>query len=255
MDRPSATGTILDGTRRRPRGHLLQPFVLVFGKPTRERPRPLTHRKLGSPLLKSLRSGFSLVEALVVLAISGMALAIIFTIGTKAGDTGFSLGRRAMDASETDISISDVRALIRSVALRPPATFRADGDVPTLGSPERFEAEVVMERANQCGPSGWTGRLILAIAVDEERSQLTCEAGGRRHVLIELDSGQAAFSYSRDGRSWGPTYTNAPTDGQRATELLSETVWIRFASSGSGDIVESASSGPPEAWLRFDRDL
>lgn len=205
--------------------------------------------------MKSHRSGFSLVEALVVLAIGGMALAIIFTIGTKAGDTGFNLGRRAMDASESDISTSDVRALIRSIALRPPATFRAEGDVPMLGSPERFEAEVVMERANQCGPSGWTGRLVLAIAVDGRLSRLTCEAGDRRHVLIEMDSGPAAFSYSRDGRSWGPTYTNAPADGQRATELISETVWIRFASSGSDDIVESASSGSPEAWLRFDRDL
>ena len=33
------------------------------------------------------RAGFSLIEALVVLAIGGMALAVIFSIGIKAGDT------------------------------------------------------------------------------------------------------------------------------------------------------------------------
>ena len=65
------------------------------------------------------RSGFSLIEALVVLAIGGMALAIIFSIGIKAGDTGFSLGRRAMSAADLDVSVSDVRVLIAPFPAHP----------------------------------------------------------------------------------------------------------------------------------------
>lgn len=203
----------------------------------------------GRVRLKPSRSGFSLIEALVVLAISGMALAVIFTIGTKAGDTGFGLGRRAMAASDSDIAISDLRSIIRSVALRPPSTFQPDRDVAVTGQSDRFQAEVVMERANQCAPLGWAGRMVLTIESAGGRSQLVCEAAGRKTVLIDLGAATATFAYSRDGRAWNPDYTNVPVDGEAATELLSETVWVRLASSGSGDVVEAASSGPPQAWL------
>lgn len=184
-----------------------------------------------------------------------MALAVIFTIGTKAGDTGFGLGRRAIAASETDISISDLRSLIRSVALRPPATFRTQGGAPVLGQSERFEAEVVMERANQCAPLGWAGQMVLTVASGRGTRQLICEAGGRATVLFDLGAGSGSFSYSRDGRTWTPTYTNLPRDSVDATDLRSETVWVRFASPAIGDVVEVASSGAPDAWILLNDGL
>lgn len=197
------------------------------------------------------RSGFSLIEALVVLAISGMALAIIFTIGKKAGDTGFGLGRRAMAASESDIAISDLRTLIQSVALRPVASFAPEIDIPVLGTDKRFEADVVMSRANQCAPLGWAGRITVSVESDRGHNQLVCEADGNKSVLIDLGTAAASFSYSRDGKSWSPGYTNAPQGAAAATTLHSETVWVRFASPEFGDIVESATSGPPDAWTRI----
>lgn len=205
--------------------------------------------------LKPPRVGFSLIEALVVLAISGMALAVIFTIGTKAGDTGFGLGRRAMAASDIDIAISDLRGIIRSVALRPPATFRPDSDRAVVGQSDRFEAEVVMERANQCAPLGWAGQMVLTIESNGGRSQLICEASGRKAVLMELGAGPASFSFSRDSRTWTDSYTNVPQDGQQSTELVSETVSVRFASPAFGDVVEVASSGSPLAWLDVNREM
>ena len=201
------------------------------------------------------RAGFSLIEALVVLAISGMALAVIFSIGTKAGDTGFGLGRRAMAASESDLSIGDLRSLIRSVALRPPSTFQADTDVAAVGTPTRLEVDVVMERANLCGPLGWAGRLVLIVETEAGRSRLICEAAGRRNVIMELGFGAAQFSYSTTGRDWMPTYSNAPLDGQAATQIRSETVWVRLASDEMGDVIEMATSGPADTWVRFGRDL
>lgn len=184
-----------------------------------------------------------------------MALAIIFTIGTKAGDTGFGLGRRAMAASESDISISDLRSLVRSVALRPPSTFAAEGDRPVIGSPDRFEADVVMERANQCGPLGWSGRMVLTVETQGGSNRLVCEAGGRKAVLFELGASTASMTYSRDGKVWVQNYTNAPADGQDATEGRSETVWVCLSSPVFGDVVEAATSGSPDPWLRINRDL
>ena len=40
--------------------------------------------------------GFSLMEAMVVLIIGGMALMLVFAIGGRAAEIGFGLGRRAL---------------------------------------------------------------------------------------------------------------------------------------------------------------
>ena len=205
--------------------------------------------------MKSHRSGFSLIEALVVLAISGMALAVIFTIGTKAGDAGVGLGRRAMAASDSDLATGDLRSIVRSVALRPRATFDLERDQAVVGEPSRLGADVVFERANQCGPLGWAGRIELTIETTPASTRLMCERGGRKIELIDLGAGPAAFSYSIDGRSWAPTYTNAPRNGEQATDIRSETVWVRLASPAYGDVVEAASSGIPFPWARLFDDL
>ncbi len=201
--------------------------------------------------LDRVRSGFSLIEALVVLAIGGMALAIIFSIGVKAGDTGFGLGRRAMSAADADVAASDLRTILHSLALRPPNTYLVDVDQPVVGDPARLEGDVVMERATQCAPQGWAGRLVLAIEPRGAGKVLTCRAGATTTVLIEAPIG-AAFSYSADGQAWAPTYTNQPPAQPRFGELRSEAVWIRFAAAPVADIVEMASSGRPEAWVRPD---
>lgn len=197
------------------------------------------------------RSGFSLIEALVVLAIGGMALAIIFSIGVKAGDTGFGLGRRAMTTSEADVAASDLRTIIRSIALRPDATAIAALDQAVNGGPTELQADVVMERATQCAPEGWAGRLTLGIEPKGGRNALVCTAGNRRTTLLTSPNPTAAFSYSTDGATWTQTYTNQPLPQQAFEALHSETVWVRFAAQPI-DIVERVTSGRPEAWGRPD---
>lgn len=202
---------------------------------------------------RSRRAGFSLIEALVVLAIGGLALAVIFSIGTKAGDAGFKLGRGAMAAADRDVAVGDVRATVRSIALRPPTTFLPDVDKPMDGQAQRLEAEVVMERATQCAPQGWTGRLVLEILNEGGERVLTCQAGDRpRTRLMVLGAGESAFTYSTDGVTWNPAYANTPQprgDGP----LLPENLWVRL-DAPSVDVVELASSGQPETWIRVGAD-
>lgn len=198
------------------------------------------------------RLGFSLIEALVVLAIGGMALAIIFSIGTKAGETGFGLGRRAMAASESDVAASDLRAIIRSIALRPSAAALSDVDRPSTGDARRLETDVVMERSTQCAPEGWAGRLTLEIQTRGAGSALVCSAGDRKATLVVLPGQNAALSYSRDGTAWSPAFSSAPLDQAAFEQPRSETVWVRFAARPIIDIVESATSGRPESWARPD---
>jgi prepilin-type N-terminal cleavage/methylation domain-containing protein len=201
------------------------------------------------------RPGFSLIEALVVLAIGGMALAIIFSIGVKAGDTGFSLGRRAMSAADLDVSISDARTLIRSIALRPPETFNAAVDRPLSGAPDRLEADVVMERATQCAPQGWTGRMVLTVQRQDGQGLLTCQAGSDPTTLITTSDPTARLSYSTDGVTWSDAYASATRpEANEDGQMRSIRLFVRFQ-GGAVDVLEAAGSGRPESWIRFDDPL
>ncbi len=204
---------------------------------------------------RAQRPGFSLIEALVVLAIGGMALAIIFSIGTKAGDAGFSLGRRAMSAADLDVSVGDVRVMIRSIALRPSETFDAQIDRPVVGAPDRLQADVVTERATQCAPQGWAGRMVLAVRTERGQGVLTCQAGGEPVTLISTSDPKARLSYSTDGVTWSSDIEHggqaeAPTGGP----IRSIRLFVRFQ-GGAVDVLEAAHSGRPESWIRFDDPL
>jgi len=186
-----------------------------------------------------------------VLAISGMALAVIFSIGVRAGDSGFALGRRAMSAADQDIAAADFRSIVRSVIVRPARTFRTDIDFPFIGAPNRFEGEVVMERATQCAPAGWAGRVTLSVERQGSGSALICRAGAVATRLLETRDPNATLSYSRDGRAWEPSVTNRPASISSTGPLASEALYIRFSGGIQHDILEMASSGRPEAWVRF----
>lgn len=197
------------------------------------------------------RGGFSLIEALVVLAIGGMALAVIFSIGVKAGDTGFHLGRRAMAVADTDISVSDARTLIRSIAVRPPETFNEATDLQIDGRSDLLQADIVAERANQCTSVGWAGRIRLSVENTGPERQLICEAGDKRVVLLSTTDREAALSYSTDGVLWSDSYVSPKRQVVREGGMRSTRLFVRFR-GGAVDLIEGAGSGRPESWMRFD---
>lgn len=199
------------------------------------------------------RAGFSLIEALVVLAIGGMALAVIFSIGIKAGDTGFALGRRAMSVADADVAISDLRAIIRSISLRPPATIVEGVDQPIVAGPERLEADAVMERATGCAPQGWAGRLTLTIETQGAERVLMCQAGPRKTPIMTLPRGAtAAFSYSSDSATWVAAFESPRAPSNDTESFRSQSLWVRLHAGPTLDIVDLAASGRPERWTRPD---
>ena len=200
------------------------------------------------------RAGFSLIEALVVLAIGGMALAIIFSIGMKAGDAGFALGRRAMSAADADVAISDLRSIIRSLSLRPPATIVEGVDLPIIAGPGRLEADAVMERATGCAPQGWAGRLTLTIEIQGAERIVMCQAGTRKTPIMTLPRGSAAaaFSYSSDSATWVSAFESPSAPSNDTESFYSQSLWVRLKAGPSLDIGDLATSGRPERWTRPD---
>lgn len=194
--------------------------------------------------------GFSLIEALVVLAIAGMVLAIVFSIGIRAGDAGFALGRRALESSDSDISRSDFRVIVQSMALRPNNMFAA-GDPATVGADRRLESEVVMARSTQCALKGWAG--ILRLEIRDQvggGSAVVCLAGDREIVLFRVPRAQAQFSYSVDGVNWTPTFDNTPPDRQDFANIRSANLWVRLRGGSDLDLVARATTGRPDVWIR-----
>lgn len=200
------------------------------------------------------RSGFSLIEALVVLAIGGMALAVIFSIGIKAGDTGFSLGRRAMAVADADVAISDLRSIIRSISLRPTAMIIEGVDQPVIAGPLRLEADAVMERATGCAPQGWAGRLTLTIETQGAERVVMCQAGPRKTPIMTLPRGSAAaaFSYSSDRAAWVSAFESPKAPSNDTESFRSQSLWVRLRGGPTLDIVDMAASGRPERWTRPD---
>lgn len=188
----------------------------------------------------------------MVLAIAGMVLAIIFSIGLRAGDVGFGLGRRALEASDSDISRSDFRVTIQSMALRPTNTF-APSDPVTRGNPTRLETEVVMARSTQCALKGWAGILTIEILPETGGGGVVmCRAGTREVVLFRLPDRSAALSYSTDGLTWSTDFENTPEEQQDFGNIRSAALWVRLSAAPDLDLVARASSSRPELWARPD---
>lgn len=197
------------------------------------------------------RPGFSLIEALVVLAIGSMALALIFSIGRSASDNGFRLGRNALTAADNEIAVSDARTAIASLLIRPVAVINDPERQAIMGTATSIEGEAVMRRATACAPRGWQGRLRLSIEPVGGRPALFCHAGPKSVRLMLLGPG-ATFSYSTDGVLWVPVWTNAPaaaTGIVTAPPLESATVYLRLTNPGGPDIMETASTGFPSSWF------
>jgi hypothetical protein len=200
------------------------------------------------------RAGFSLIEALVVLLVAGMALMLVFSIGGQSARTGFALGRRALAAADDDVTQDQLRGLIRDLTPAPTGVDPAGlGVTPFEGDASGFQGEAVLDRAGACGESGPVGRLRVAIESRADGDVVTCQVGpGAPRLVADLRPRRVRFAYSVDGAQWrddwrAPAVARPTSAGQPPTKSPIS-VFVRLASDdGQVELVERASSGP--AWL------
>jgi prepilin-type N-terminal cleavage/methylation domain-containing protein len=196
------------------------------------------------------RDGFSLIEALIVLLVAGMALMLVFSIGGGAARTGFQLGRRALAAADGEVAEDELRALVAGLRLAPGgADPQALKLLPLVGDARGFAADAVLARPGLCGPAGPVGRLRVAIESRPDGDEVTCQAGSAPvAVVADLAPRRARFAYSPDGTHWSDRWTSPPPATDPKAEPVEQALYVRLASEdGQVDIVARASSGPP--WL------
>ena len=152
------------------------------------------------------REGFSVLEAIISLAISALALTLVYSIGDHASQMGFSLGRRIIRTSDADLEIQTLSALVAGMSVptglwrgAPPDDISGhfEGDARALSSYALLAVDT------PCAPKGPVEKLTLSVAGQPGKETLVCQASGAApRVVLRLDNTPAEFSYSRDGQIW-----------------------------------------------------
>ena len=192
--------------------------------------------------------GFSLMEAMVVLIIGGMALMLVFAIGGRAAGIGFGLGRRALAVTDGELAEDNLRELMHGVSIPPAEAGSGNPGIAVFnGGPQGFEGDAILGRSTLCASAGPVQRLRVRIEPLPDGDRVTCAAGaGAPRVAADLRPRRASFAYSTDGVRWGAHWTSTPDIGPATTGPRARSVYIRLASAdGAVEILEAAASGRP----------
>jgi len=214
--------------------------------------RPSTSRSLATAVAgMGARRGFSLIEALVVLAVAGAALMLIFSVGLRATDIAFRLGRRALDVTDRQVAADSLRAIVSGLTLPGLGGGAANGAEPVVGEPRRLVGGAVLATATPCAGAGPVARLTVRIAGDAQGDVVTCQVdGGRETILLDVRPRRAALAYSEDGARWSDRWRADPTSPfdtiDRRAPAAARDVYVRLTTDdGRVTLIERASSGRP----------
>lgn len=206
-------------------------------------------------------AGFTLFEALIALAVTGLAVGVMLDVGMRGVSTGFRLGGRAVDRANQQVSLQALRDTIDDLVVPPIAVSSAAAEAETDaaeeagqgdtfdGQPTQLSAYVIAARDTPCLPVGGQRRLTLTITVEGGRTFIACQLGEEEDpvVLANLSWPDATFSYSEDGTTWTDTW--AVTRGETVEQAVVpdaelRRVYVRVASSdGANQLIGLASSG------------
>lgn len=212
----------------------------------------------GDSGLCGARGGFSLIEALVVLAITAMTLSLLFSMTGRGVESGFRIGRRALDQADRTLAVETLRTLLQSPRIQPLGIL-PNPERMAMGDQRSFSAIMVLTRPTPCGGRGVSERLRITLEGDDARTQVLCARGGEAPRLVLDQPGRLEFSYSPDGVNWSSELADE-ADGADLDEdarIRERRLFVRLADhGGSFEIVARSSSGRPElARLDLEEEL
>ena len=202
------------------------------------------------------KGGFTLIEAIVVLAVTSLIVGILFTIGARGGATVLRLGSRALDTADSQLARDTFRSVVDSLIV-PSLTTRAQSeggedadaeDTSLTGDATTLSSQWLAKRTTACGPAGQAGRLTLALTTNANHTILTCQADDAEPVtLLDLGVHQVSFQYSEDGTNWVEAWTveaGQPVEASADPSAELRRVYVRLASDdGVADLIALTTSG------------
>jgi prepilin-type N-terminal cleavage/methylation domain-containing protein len=194
------------------------------------------------------QGGFSLIEALVVLAVAGAALMLIFSVGVRSSEIAFRLGRRALDLADRQVSTDALRALVRGLVIPPTGPQARIAALDAAGTPRGFVGPAILATATPCASSGPSARIVVSLIGDAKGDVVACQAdNGPTVVLADLRPRRARFSFSEDGVRWRESWRATPDLLDRTRPPREQGVYVRLATDdGRIEVIERAASGRPD---------
>ncbi len=207
------------------------------------------------------RAGFTLIESLTALIITGFAVSLILMIGARGAFQGLMLGNRAVATIDNNVTRSALGDLIGDIVI-PPLTLASQAaetetmevDDSFVGATDQVAGRLVAGRETPCAPIGAEGRLVLAVRkTGDLESTVSCALTYDDGTAIEpvdmvkLRWPDAAFSYSEDGAQWLGAWEvdrGQPVETSALPNAIQRKVFVRLTSSdGRSQLVEIATSG------------
>ena len=204
------------------------------------------------PVRHALRPkvGFSILESIIVLAVTALALTVVFSIGAKETDAAFRMGRHALAAADQQVDLESTREVLRSFAV-PAADGKEQEFTGLRAQPDSLSGPAVLWRDTRCAPAGPVVGLTLALVSDEKSTEVTCSVANGSSVFIGSlpDSGARLQYFAKNSTDWSPTWTPDTASSQLESEVEAPTrrvLYVRII-DGHGRIylLERLASGPP----------
>lgn len=135
--------------------------------------------------------GVSLIEALIMLAIAGLAFAMLTPTSGRGAVRDFELSERAQDHGRVIRAEAQFRRLVSGAAPAPSAA----PFTPALAGDARRLQMAVASTIND----PWTSATLRVVA-DRNGESLVVDRNGRRDVLLSWREGRGQFAFDINGR-------------------------------------------------------
>jgi prepilin-type N-terminal cleavage/methylation domain-containing protein len=135
--------------------------------------------------------GFSLIEAIIVVAITALLATMLFSLTGRATSQSFEQAGRLVDAVEAANAEYELRLIFAS-------SHRA------VGGDAAIDAATSLASDNRCVDAG--GERTVRVYLDG--SSLVCESRGKRRTLLRWRRGEARFAYSASG-AWADAWAGS----------------------------------------------
>lgn len=195
---------------------------------------------MGAKEVAAGEAGLTLIETLVMLVITALVALLIMPTAERGVRDNFAVAARIASSVDRSFSEGDYRLLLRQAT--PPIAdaqgYIADRALTGNARSVRFPSE--SDGSGPCPDRAGYSVVSLDLERDKKGGQLICEASGRRTVLLSWEAGDAAFSYSRDGKVWTSSWPAAGRRmmiGRSETEPAdrpAETPLVRLTVTGAG---------------------